>query len=143
MIHFDMTITDILDNEQFFAEWFSVVPGTATEPKTFKLVNNDTRNTTANLISAVRGDFLESIPADEDEEISKTIGSELVDESWLEARIGTSGAWTVIDSWANKFDLGAVAAGASIIFQVRINAAIDAESIGNIGFAIRISTQGA
>jgi len=134
-------ITDTSDNEKFFLQWDKAVAGTPTDPITLRLHNGETIiNTTSNLIRAVRGDLLEAAPAGEDAEISKTIGSELVSESWLEARVGTSGAYTALNAWTSKLDLGAISAGAYATFQVRLNTASDAATINNIGFALGVAS---
>lgn len=110
------------------------------EPITLRLYNDSDAAANTNYLTAVRGDLIESgysIPA-ETEATKNGLGEELVNETWLEARLGTSGDWTPLDSWSNKLDLGAIAAGSYATFQLRLNAASSYDSTGMIAFALRV-----
>jgi len=139
MKNIDMSISDTDDKELFYLEWEKANPGTATDAVTLRLHNNETStNTTVNYLRVVRADFLENKPSSEDSNFSLSIGTELVQESWLEARAGTSGTWTPINAWTNKLDLGAIVAGSYTTFQVRLNVPADASTTGSVGFCIGI-----
>lgn len=112
------------------------------EPVTLRLYNDSTSASSINFLTAVRGDLIEAgytIPA-ESTASKNGLGEELVSEAWLEARPGTSGAWTPLDSWTNKLDLGAIAAGSYTTFQVRLNPASTYDSTGMIAFSLRVLT---
>ena len=112
------------------------------EPITLRLYNDSTEDSTVNYLTAIRGDLIEAgytIPAEETS-TKNGLGEELVTETWLEARLGTVGAWTPLDSWTNKLDLGAITAGSYVTFQLRLNVPSSYDSKGMLAFALRTLT---
>ena len=134
-------ITNTSDVELFLLDFNDAVAGTATTERTLRLHNGDARATTENLITAVRADMLAAAPTGEDTELTATMGQELVTESWLEVRAGTSGSWTPVNAWTNKLDLGAIASGAYATFQVRLNIPAGASTFGTMAFCIGVSSR--
>ena len=137
----DMYITDELDSEKFTLQWNAAKIGVPTDPVTLRLHNGETLiNTSTNLLMASRADMMISAFAGEDSDVSNVMGQELIDESWLEARLGIAGAWTALNGWSSKLDLGAVLAGAYVTFQVRLNIPVGATTIGAMGFCFGLRT---
>lgn len=134
-------ITDTSDREIQYLDFNDALAAAATTERTLRLYNGDTRNTTVNYLTATRADMLASAPAGEETELTAVMGTEMVSESWLEARAGTTGAWTALNSWASKLDLGAIVAGAYATFQVRLNIPAGAATFGTMAFCIGISSR--
>ena len=140
MENLNIYITDSSDKEIQYLDFNSAIAGSATTELTLRLHNESGSNTTVNLLTAVRADMLASAPSGEDSELSFVMGQELVSESWFEARVGTSGAWTALNAWASKLDLGAIADGDYTTFQVRLNVPSDAETFGTMAFCLGVNS---
>jgi len=138
MENIDMKITNTSDVELFNLEFNDALAGSATTERTLRLHNEDARNTTVNYVTACRADMLIAAPVSEDSDLSNVLGQELVTESWLEARAGTAGAWTALDGWTSKLDLGAILVGAYATFQVRLNIPAGATTLGTMAFCFGI-----
>lgn len=116
-----------------------VFAGANASPLTLTLTNNDTRNATSVLVNAVRGDLLKKNDLTLTPEELTGGGYKVVDEEWVECRLGDPDAWQPIDEWATPFDLGALAAGASVSFELRVNVPAASADVGRMCFAIMIS----
>lgn len=135
-------VTDASDVEVTNLAWSGVQPGTPTDPVTLRLYSGEvSTGTTVNLLTVVRGDLMHDNPAGEDDYIARTTGSEVLADSWLEARAGISGAWTALDGWTSSLDLGAIAAGDFATFQVRLNPPSNALSMGTVSFNLAVRSQ--
>lgn len=116
-----------------------VFAGANAAPITLTLTNNDTRNAISVLVNAVRGDLLKKNDLILTPEELTGGGYKVVDETWVECRFGDPDAWQPIDEWATPFDLGALAAGDSVSFELRVNVPTASADVGRMCFAIMIS----
>ena len=105
-----------------------------------ELHNDSAVNTTVNKIGVVRGDLMEAtvtVPS-EATAVSNSAGVELCTEKWLEIRLNAGDSWHPVDGYSNLYDIGAITAGSSKTFDVRLNIPSIFSSIGTVGFAIRV-----
>lgn len=116
-----------------------VFAGRGAAPITLTLANNDSRNATSVLINAVRGDLLTKNDLTLTTEELNGGGYKIIDETWVECRLASPDAWQPIDDWSTPFDLGALAAGASVSFEVQINVPTANADAGRMCFALMIS----
>lgn len=120
-----------------------VFSGRGASPVTLTLTNNDTRAAASILINAVRGDLLTKNDLTLTTEELNGGGYKIIDEAWVECRIASPDAWQPVDDWATPFDLGALAAGASVSFEVQVNVPTSNTDSGRVAFAVMISCLGA
>lgn len=105
------------------------------------LTNNDTRNAASLLINACRADLLNKGDLTLTDEEKNGGGYKLINEKWVECRLTALDAWQAIDDWATPFDLGALAAGASVSFQMRVNVPTSNIDNGRVAFALMVSSK--
>ncbi len=105
------------------------------------LTNNDTRNAASLLINACRADLLNKGDLTLTDEEKNGGGYKLINEKWVECRLTALDAWQAIDDWATPFDLGALAAGASVSFQMRVNVPASNIDNGRVAFALMVSSK--
>lgn len=130
-----LNITLDSDPQQLFFAGKSAVGHTLT------LTNNDTRAAESVLINAARADLLTKNDLSLSAEEKAGGGYKLIDEKWLECRLAAPDAWQPVDDWATPFSLGALAAGASISFEIRVNVPTANADSGRVAFAIMISSK--
>jgi uncharacterized protein YjdB len=105
------------------------------------LTNNDTRNAASLLINACRADLLNKGDLTLTDEEKNGGGYKLIDEKWVECRLTALDAWQAIDDWATPFDLGPLAAGADVSFQIRVNVPTANTDSGRVAFALMVSSK--
>ena len=113
---------------------------TSTAILNLELHNLSAVSTTENKIGVVRGDLMEAtvtVPSEADA-VSNSAGKELCIEQWLEVRLNAGDSWHAVDGYSNCYDIGAISAGSSKTFDVRLNIPSSVSSIGTVGFAIRV-----
>ena len=138
MNHIETSIKTTSDAAIEAVKFSAPTIGTPTDALTMRLYNDDTVATSENLLCLARADFIGvARPLEQDFE-SVAMGQECVNESWLEARAGTSGAWVPLTYWPSALDLGAIAAGAYATFQVRLNVPAGVASIGLVNFSLAV-----
>lgn len=104
----------------------------------FVLTNADTRVCTCKLC-VVRADLMPAGSiAGESDELVAAAGETIIADGWVEARL-SGGAWAAIDDWDNGLDLGAIAAGATVGFEVRLTIPDVLEYQGKSNFALLIA----
>lgn len=130
-----LNITLDSDPQQLFFAGKSAVGHTLT------LTNNDTRAAESVLINAARADLLTKNDLSLSAEEKAGGGYKLIDEKWLECRLAAPDAWQPVDDWATPFSLGALAAGASVSFEIRVNVPTANADSGRVAFAIMISSK--
>ena len=130
-----LNITLDSDPQQLFFAGKSAVGHTLT------LTNNDTRAAESVLVNAARADLLTKNDLSLSAEEKAGGGYKLIDEKWLECRLAAPGAWQPVDDWATPFSLGALAAGASVSFDIRVNVPTANADSGRVAFAIMISSK--
>ena len=112
---------------------------TSSEVVSLELHNNSAIDTVENKIGAVRGDLLEADTiTGESNAVKNGAGVELCTENWLEVRINSGDTWHPVDGYSNAYDIGAILAGASKTFEVRLNIPSNFSSIGSTCFALRV-----
>ena len=95
-------------------------------------------DTAENHINAVRADFREASPTGEDTTTARGNGQELLDDNAFQISTDGGTTWQNFSGWANAVDLGAILAGNYVSFQLRINPALDLETIGTVGIGLAI-----
>jgi hypothetical protein len=108
--------------------------GTASTAVWVKVSNAGTVNTTATRLYCCRADHLVVDRVGEDAEDARTLGKEVIDETWMEARLSALDAWTPLDKDTAYLALGAIIVGASVDVQLRINPASTATTLGTTLF---------
>jgi len=116
-----------------------IFAGRDATPVSLTLTNNDSRNAISVLVNAVRGDLLTKNALSLTTEELTGGGYKVIDETWVECRIASPDVWQPVDDWATPFDLGALAAGASVSFEVQVNVPTADTSAGRMCFALMIS----
>lgn len=116
-----------------------IFAGRDATPVSLTLTNNDSRNAISVLVNAVRGDLLTKNALSLTTEELTGGGYKVIDETWVECRIASPDVWQPVDDWATPFDLGALAAGASVSFEMRVNVPTADTSAGRMCFALMIS----
>lgn len=101
--------------------------------------NEDTRTAYGLKINVVRGDLLLAgdLTLEDDSKIGG--GEKVISGKWVECRLASPDAWQPVDDWATGFELGDLAPGASIAFEIRINLPTGNTDIGRMCFAIQAS----
>ena len=101
--------------------------------------NEDTRTAYGLKINVVRGDLLLAgdLTLEDDSKIGG--GEKVISEKWVECRLASPDAWQPVDDWGTGFELGDLAPGASIAFEIRINLPTGNTDIGRMCFAIQAS----
>lgn len=119
--------------------WQAAVPGAATSALSVRIYNQETAtNATDVKLWVVRGDLRDDDPAGEGSETTAEMARELIDESWLEAKVG-AGAWTPLNKSSGAgFSVGAIAAGAYVAVDIRLNIPAGAASRGELNWALAI-----
>lgn len=118
-----------------------IFSGADADEITLTITNNDTRNAESVLVNIVRADLLNKGDLSLTAEQLAGAGYQMIDDTWLEVRESAPDAWEPIDDWATPYDVGALAAGASASFEVRINRPALSDDAGRICFAIMISSK--
>ena len=96
------------------------------------------------LLGAIRADYLIDDPAGEDAGVTAERGRELVDETWLEARLLDTDAWSPVgETPATSFDIGALGAGVTQTVRLRLNVPSDAETSFDVYFALAFRVEAA
>ena len=118
-----------------------VFAGRGAAPITLTLTNDDSRDAASVLINAVRGDLLTKNDLALTTEELNGGGYKIIDEAWVECRLAAPDAWQPIDDWATPFDLGSLAAGASVSFEMQVNVPIANTDAGRMCFALMVSSK--
>jgi uncharacterized protein YjdB len=118
-----------------------IFSGADADEITLTITNSDTRNAESVLVNIVRADLLNKSDLSLSAEQLAGAGYQMIDDTWFECREAAPDAWEPIDDWATPYDVGALAAGASASFEVRINRPTLAADAGRICFAIMISSK--
>jgi hypothetical protein len=107
-----------------------------------RVYNDSASATSANYLTVIRGDLIESgytLPLESDD-VKNGLGEELASESWLEASLNGV-TWAAVDSWTNKFSIGGISAGSFATIYLRLNPPATYDSKGMIAFALRLLTR--
>jgi hypothetical protein len=99
---------------------------------------NDSDNTIAyNYLTVLRGDMIESglTITGEDKDTSNGLGEELAADGWLEASLDNV-TFAAVDSWARKFTIGSIAAGAYATIYLRLVLPASYDSFGMVAFNV-------
>ena len=95
-------------------------------------------DTDENHINAVRADFREMSLPGEDTTTAHGNGQELLDANAFQISTDGGTNWQNFSGWANAVNLGAIVADDYVAFQLRIDPALDLETIGTVGVGLAI-----
>lgn len=117
-----------------------LLPGATSSTTTIRILNAGATDATSVTLHACRGDQYFEAAIGEDSDTSARMGKELIDETWLQARVG-AGAWTPLDELANGLSLGAIAAAAYVAVDLRLVVPSAAATFGNVYFNLLLRSQ--
>ena len=118
-----------------------LIAGSATDAISIRIYNAESSAIATNALAATRIDMRAQTLAGEEAAQARANGLELVDETWLEARLLPTDAWTPVDSWTNKLTLGSIAAGSYVAAQIRVNVPAGASTFGPMAFCVAIHSR--
>lgn len=114
-------------------------PGTATDPLDIRIYNAEPTTIDANYLIASRIDMIFEQRTGETDADAQGNGLEIIENTWVEARLLESDPWTPIghpDDGA--LDLGSITGGEYVECQIRVNVPSDAETFGPVAFCLCI-----